>query len=171
MTAENAGRKRKSGRGVFYTCRGGFLDVTHIRLAGDLTAYVLPRIRLALDSGWTCIQIRGHEPSIFRLAFDYPSSWYRMEHDERQDLIDELSVRLSMRLAYTMATWHEFLTWYGYKSTIVFPETGSAFTYEDTTSHALGVLVAGEALRERMRTGVDYDAAFHNRTQFDDRET
>jgi hypothetical protein len=54
-----------------------------------------------------------------------------------------------------MTTWHEVLTFYGYRSGLVVPEHQSAFVWDDQPSHMVGALVAGEALRR----GGDFDAA------------
>jgi hypothetical protein len=63
-------------------------------------------------------------------------------------LAHELAIRHGQRMAMLMVTWHEVLTWYGYQATGILPEQQSAFTYDDTGTHAFGVLVGGRALRD-----------------------
>ncbi len=134
-------------RGIVYTRRAGFLDICHIRNAADMTAYVHARVRLALTQGWAQMRFVGKEPSVYTVGFTYPPWWQEMTAPERGALIDELSIRTAQRIALDVMTWHEIITWYGYKSTVLVPEKGSAFTYDDTPSHAVGVDLAGEALR------------------------
>jgi hypothetical protein len=140
-------------RGIVYTCDGGFLDVSHVRNAADMTAYLHARINHAMHHGWDCLRFRGKEPSTYEVALRYPDGWHRMDPGERAMVIEEASVRAAQRLALVVMTWHEILTWYGYKSSGLFSENGSAFGYDDGPSHALGVLIAGEVIR----AGVDFD--------------
>lgn len=134
-------------RGIIYTCRAGFIDMAHVRNTIDLTAYIHARVRPALGEGWGCLQFRAHEPSIYRIEFRYPLDWWLMPEDEHRRLVDELAFRISHQLALDVMAWHELLTWHGYRSTIVFSEQGSAFSYEDSPSHGLGAIVAIRALR------------------------
>jgi hypothetical protein len=71
-------------------------------------------------------------------------------------LINELSIRIGQRVAYHMATWHEIITWYGYKGWGIVPEDRSSFTYDDTASHMIGIYIAAAALRD---TEHDYEQA------------
>lgn len=140
-------------RGIVYTCDGGFLDISHIRNAADMTGYLYARLAHALRSGWTCLRFRGNEPSLYECVLTYPDGWHGMDPAERDAVIEQAAVIGAQRLALTVMTWHELLTWYGYKSAVIVSERGSAFTYDDGPSHMVGVLVAGEVLRE----GVDFD--------------
>ena len=148
-----AGGGSEVDRGIVYTCDGGFLDVSHIRNAADMTGYLHARLAHALRSGWGCLRFRGKEPSLYECALTYPEGWDDMDPAERDAVIEEAAVIGAQRLALTVMTWHELLTWYGYKSAVVVSERGSAFTYDDGPSHMVGVLVAGEVLRE----GIDFD--------------
>lgn len=140
----------ETSRGLVYTTRGGFLDIAHVRNTIDLTAYIHARVSHAMHAGWSCVRFSSFEPSVYTVHLEYPAEWGKLSTVERSRVIDEASVRLSQRLALEAMTWHEILTWHGFKSMGVFSEAGSAFTYEDGPSHAVGVLIAGEALR---RTG------------------
>lgn len=148
----------ETSRGVVYTTRGGFLDVAHIRNTVDLTAYIHARVSHAMQRGWSCVRFTAHEPSVYTVDLRYPASWDDLDASERARVVDEAAIRLSQRLALEAMTWHEILTWHGYKSMGVFSEEGSAFTYEDGPSHAVGVLIAGEALRRSAGVGGDFDA-------------
>lgn len=140
-------------RGIVYTRRAGFIDIAHLRNAADMTAYIHARARLAIERGWDEFSFRGNEPSTYRVALCYPDDWSELSADDRHRIGEELAVRVAQRVAFDVMTWHEIITWHGYKSTIVIPENNSAFTHDDTTSHALGIELAGDALR----TGRDFD--------------
>ncbi len=140
-------RNGETSRGIVYTVRGGFLDIAHIRNTADMTAYIHARVSHAMRAGWGCVQFRGYEPCVYTVELTYPASWAGLNARERAAVVDEAALRLAQRLAVQVMTWHEILTWYGYKSTGLVSERGSAFTYEDGPSHVVGALIAGEALR------------------------
>jgi len=134
-------------RGLVYTCRAGFLDIAHVRNTIDNAGHIHARLRHALREGWGCVRFRVAEPSVWRVEIEYPDSWWAMADSARLERADELAIRAAETLAVHTMTWHEILTWYGYKSTGVIDEKPSAFTYDDATSHAVGARVAGRALR------------------------
>jgi hypothetical protein len=138
-----------------YTCRGGFLDISHVRDSADMVAYIHARVHYALVNDWPCVKFRAHEPSVFTVTFDYPAFWPLLEASDRARILDDVAIRCAQQIAYAALTWHEILTWYGYKTAVVLPEQQSAFTYEDGTSHLLGVSIGGDALR----SGESFDAA------------
>jgi hypothetical protein len=144
-------------RGIVYTVRGGFLDVAHIRNTADMTAYIHARVSHAVRAGWGCVRFRGQEPCVYTVELEYPASWAGLGVRERAEVEEAYALALSQRLAVQVMTWHEILTWYGYKSTGLVSEEGSAFTYEDGPSHVVGALIAGEALRA-ARNGGEFDA-------------
>jgi hypothetical protein len=141
------GDNSEHSRGILYTRRAGFLDMSHVRNAADMTAYLHARTKLAITNDWEAMQFRSFERSHYLVRFRYPDGWELLDHERRSAAAHELALRVAQHLAHDVMNWHEIITWYGYKSTIIFPERGSAFTYEDTTSHALGIELAAEALR------------------------
>ena len=145
-------------RGLVYTCRAGFLDLAHVRNTIDNTAHIHARLRYALRNGRRCVRFRVFEPSVYRVEIEYPEGWWELDAVEREVLADELAVRASESLGLHTMTWHEILTWYGYKATVIVDEKPSAFTYEDSASHAVGARVAGRALRAAVQTGAATDA-------------
>ena len=147
--ANKEGAVPETDRGIIYTRRAGFLDISHVRNAADMTAYIHARVHLALERGWGSMRFRSYEPSDYSVEFNYPDGWATLTKDQRVNVTDELAVRVAQLLAHHVMNWHEILTWYGYKSTVIFSEQGSAFTYEDTPSHALGIELAGVAIRRR----------------------
>lgn len=145
--ASPSGRPEKD-RGMVYTCRGGFIDIAHARKTIDLCKYAAVRFELALLNDWTAFKIKSREPSLYVVRLRYPDFWKSLPAAEKQRVARELSIRLGQRMAMLMVTWHEVLTWHGYKASGILSEQQSAFTYDDTGTHAFGVLVGGRALRD-----------------------
>lgn len=150
------GSRDEEDRGILYTCRGGFVDLAHTRKCIDLCKYAAVRAEFALMNNWDRFQIKGMEPSVYVVYLNYPPFWQTLPPEQKQRLARELSIRIGQRMAMTMITWHEVLTWFGYKAFPLVSEKRSAFSYDDTGSHALGVLVGGRALRD---TGRGWDEA------------
>ena len=133
--------------GLIYTCRGGFMDVAHIRDNADRTAYIYVRIRQVLGSGAVInLSPEGAQRQIWLRPFE-------AELDETQR--DELALLLSQRIAFDLSIWHEISTWYGYESVPGFSERLSGFSPEDLYSNIVGSYVGAEAIR----SGIDYNAA------------
>ncbi|MES2661463.1 MAG: DUF4056 domain-containing protein [Verrucomicrobiota bacterium] len=141
------GGEEEGSRGIVYTLHGGFIDIAHVRKVVDWTVYHQVRIRHALDNGWNCIVLPSKEGSVYRIRFNYPSTWQGMTPARRQQVVGALSIRLAQRLAIIQTEWHEIATWFGYSCTL-YPEKPSAFTYDDMTSHLLGSKIAGLALHD-----------------------
>jgi len=142
----------ESGRGIVYTRRAGLIDLAHVRNTVDYAAHIHARVRHALRMGEGCVRFRLAEPSVYTVEIDYPEGWWGLTDEARLAQADVLAVRASEVLALDSMTWHEALTWYGYKSAVVVSERPSAFTYDDPVSHAVGAVVAGRVLGA-MRDG------------------
>lgn len=144
--------------GIIYTCDAGFLDVAHMRLTVDWAWHFQRALREKIASGGNSsvsFVLREASPSLYHIELTYPQWWDALTPEEREGFVDELSIRCALELVWLSRAWHEFLTWYGYKSTGVFPEGRSAFTYDDTMSHIIGMRIAGRALRECADGGIE----------------
>jgi hypothetical protein len=141
----------EQGRGIVYTCRAGFLDLAHLRSALDWTRYFTEHLERAIVSERRSIELDARDWTTFRFTFDYPQEWDRLDYLERGRLARALALRIGQRASYLYAMWHEILTWNGYKTTVVVPEDGSAFTWDDGMSHLVGVHVAAIALQQPTR--------------------
>lgn len=150
-------------RGMIYTRRGGLLDLAHVRKTIDVTAYFHARVHYALSEGYPCLVLRSREPSRFHVYLTPPQDWHALEPAHRQKVIDEAAIIMAQRLAVISLTWHEILTWFGYRSTVLIPEFESSFTHDDSTSHIVGAVVAGDVLRAMSMT----DAATGGRVEID----
>jgi hypothetical protein len=135
------------GRGIIYTRQAGFVDLAHVRNTIDWTYYLYQRVRPALADGCPTWKIHGCDRSVWFVHLNYQNRWQRLADAGGEALIDEAAIRLAQQLAYQMMSWHEIITAFGYASSGVIPETRSAFTWEDITSHALGIQIAGQAIR------------------------
>ena len=143
--------------GVVYTCRAGHIDIIHLRIAADWTAYLIAK---AYNN------IMENDPYFsFGLAVDrstnhvnisFPDSWREMPEEERAAIAHEVATAMGPYLAFTMTTWHEILTWFGFKCIGFATEFPSAFSWEDSFSNLLGTILATRALEDTTRP---YDQA------------
>ncbi len=139
--------------GVAYTCRGGHVDIIHVRIAADWTAY------LAAE---TYRHLMNNDPGFsYKLAVDkshgyvqlaYPPDWNRLAPAQRSATAQEVALAIGSYLTFTMTTWHEITTWFGYRSAGLPSEFPSAFSWEDSYSNLLGTRVAVQALRDTQHS-------------------
>ena len=135
--------------GVLYTCRAGHIDTTHLRVAADWTAYLTAKSYRHLmqgDPSYSFGMIADR--SRHRMHITYPANWSSLSPEQRDRTAREAALILGPYMAYTMVTWHEILTWFGYKSVGIVPEYHSSFSWEDTYSNLLGTVLAARALRD-----------------------
>jgi hypothetical protein len=138
--------------GIVYTCRGGHIDVTHVRKAADWTAYLANETRETIRAGRTEFSFRMREPSKYHVRIEYPVEWRYLQADMKEDIALEVSIGLGQYLAFTGCTWHEILTWFGFRGAGFYPEYESAFSWEDSYSNALGCQIGARALRDPDHT-------------------
>lgn len=91
------------------------------------------------------------EASLYHAYIEYPPSWRDLPSEDRDALAREVAIELAQYLAYTGSTWHEILTWFGYKGAGIWPEYQSAFSWEDNYSNVLGCRIGAAALRDTDR--------------------
>ena len=146
------------GNGVLYTCRAGHIDTTHLRIAADWTAHLAAESYKHLLRGDPSFSFRmiadRHSPHYVQIA--YPADWANLSQEQRRHTAREVALTMGPYLAYTLVTWHEILTWYGYRSVGFVPEFHSSFSWEDSFSNLLGTYLAAKALRD---TAHSYDQA------------
>ena len=150
------GPSSETPRGHFYTRRGGFLDLAHIRRAIDMAGYVHYHVRDCLTRGGTHFSFENIDRTTYHTDLSYPAFWDRLDAATKTRLIDEIAIRAAEEAAIDFSNWREILTWYDFHNLPGMPERGSAFSYEDLPSHAVGAAVAVRALRLR---GVPFDEA------------
>lgn len=135
------------GRGHLYTVRGGFLDLAHIRRSIDFTAYVHHCLVKALEAGERHIAFESIDRTTYHVDIVYPAFWSSLEEREKARLIGEIALRGGAEASFDFSNWREILTWHGFHNVPGMPEKGSAFSYEDVVSHAVGETVALRAIR------------------------
>lgn len=140
--------------GMLYTCKAGFIDLAHVREAADRTAYLQRLSYRAIIRRKEKFSFSMIEPSTYWVNLSYPADWESRSPREQERIARKVSIDLSQYLAHTSLIWHEIVTWYGFATAGIFPDTISAFSWEDPYSDVMGVRLAGKALREEKR---DYD--------------
>lgn len=145
------------GNGIVYTCQGGHIDIAHLRISADHVRYLYSSIRRNLLETDDAFKFKLNvEPSWYYVSFKYPENWAQLSDEEKEPIADEVALELARHFTFTMVTWHEVLTFFGYKSMGFVPETPSAFSWEDNYSNLLGIHLATAALRDKAD---NYDVA------------
>jgi hypothetical protein len=135
--------------GIVYTCRGGHIDIAHVRIGADNVRYLYHKIKNnLLDSDSNINFELNVEPSTYFVTLQYPPNWENMPRKEKKRIADELALDMSQYFTFTMTTWHEVLTWFGYKCMAIVPEQPSAFSWEDIYSNLVGIRIGAQALRD-----------------------
>ena len=138
--------------GIVYTCRGGFIDVAHVRDNADRTLYLASQIgRLAATGGVIPLTGEGARRRVVVKPLD-PAL-------VRTHGLRDVVVSLAEWLSFQAGIWHEITAWYGWASTS-FSEKPSAFSPEDLYSNAVGVKIAGHIMRRHgAGTELQYNQA------------
>lgn len=150
----------KSGKGeengIIYTCRGGHIDIAHLRKGADWTAYLAERTLQQLRAEKTKFSFKLYEPSRYSVEVEYPEHWSSLPEEQKRKIAREVSIGLGQYFSFVACTWHEIVTWFGYRPFVLYPEFASSFSWEDNYSNLLGTHIAAEALRD---TENEYDHA------------
>ena len=147
------------GNGVVYTTRAGIIDIHHVRVAADWTAYLSAKTYESLSQGtdkFTFTTTPTHLTA-YHVSIAYPENWRDMDPREKDEICYDLSIRLGQYLTHRSGIWHEILTWFGYKARGFMPDFASAFSWEDPISDLVGVIIGGRAFREMNDTGQTFD--------------
>ena len=142
--------------GMLYTCKGGFIDVGHVRESADRTEYLIKIAYQNLVRGNKIFSFQIVEPSKYWVTLLYPENWDNYSVQEKRAIANEVSISLGQYLAHTTLIWHEIVTWYGFATAGIFPDTISAFSPEDTYSDLLGTRLAVQTVHDKSR---QYDEA------------
>lgn len=138
--------------GVVYTCRGGHIDLAHLRNVADYTGHLASQAYEHVQNADEEYSFVLDEEAICFVHLEYPSFWKDMEPKDRESFAKDAAFRLGEYFAYQSSVLHEINTWFGYKSAAVYPEFWSAFSWEDTYSNLLGSKVGYAALNnEELR--------------------
>jgi hypothetical protein len=138
--------------GIVYTCRGGHIDITHMRIGIDWTAYLAAESYKRLmrgDPGFSCKMPVDRSRTHVRIS--YPPDWDDLPDEQRAAIAEKVALALGPYLTFAMVSWHEITTWYGYKCMGIPVEYDSAFSWEDSYSNLLGTRIALQALQDTER--------------------
>jgi hypothetical protein len=139
--------------GIAYTCGGGHIDVVHMRNGIDWTAYLVAESYkhiMRKDPGFSCKMPVDRSRSYIRIT--YPPGWDYLSKEDRSDIAEKMALAIGPYLTFTMVSWHEVTTWYGYKSMGIPVEYDSAFSWEDSFSNLLGTVIATRALQDKKHS-------------------
>lgn len=138
--------------GILYTCRGGFIDLAHVRDNADRTLFLASQVeRIAATGGTIPLTGEGAKRRVVVKPFD--------PRLVRAHGLREVSVSLAEWVNFQAGIWHEITTWYGWAST-PFSERPSAFSPEDLYSNLVGQKIAGTIIRRHAAASeVEYNLA------------
>ncbi|MES2619452.1 MAG: DUF4056 domain-containing protein [Bacteroidota bacterium] len=115
----------KERNGVIYTCRGGFIDFSHMRASADWSVYLI--FKMVHDNA----------------DFDLPDKDGKLSLHFKN--LDDLSLNdiasLGQKIAFERLVWHEISSWYHHPPNFILSEQQSAFSPEDIYSDFLGTQV------------------------------
>ena len=89
--------------GIAYTCRGGHIDIAHLRIATDWTAYLATQTYRHLmkhDSGFS--YKLAVDRSRDYVQFTYPADWDSLPEARRSQIAQEVSLAVGPYLAYRL---------------------------------------------------------------------
>lgn len=135
--------------GIVYTCKGGHIDIAHLRWNADYTKYLVEKTRETLLKKKKGFSFNlTWEISFHKVSFDYPDYWDSLRQEEREEIANKIAFEVGPYLAFNATTWHEILTWFGVHFIGFEPEFNSAFSWEDVYSNLLGTEIAIKALND-----------------------
>ena len=147
----NKGDLKREHNGLLYTCRGGFIDLAHVRDNVDRTLYLAMEIVRTLPGGAT---IELWEEGTRRRVHIKPLPAGLIDHEGRWSAATVIANYVN----YQLSLWHEVVTWYGWESLPGFSERVSGFSPEDMYSNALGGnLAVGIIVNRESRSRSQYD--------------
>ena len=135
--------------GMVYTGRGGFIDIGHLRESADRTKYISELAYENLLKNKTQFSFRVVEPANFFVSIQYPRNWDSLADKEK--ITKDVSISIGQYCAQATTVWHEIITWFGYKSSGIFSENISSFSWEDPYSDLLGTILAAQALKDSVQ--------------------
>jgi hypothetical protein len=78
--------------GMIGTCRGGFIDLGHVRNGADLTKWVAKRLEKKILAGETEHSFKLADPSRHYLKIKYPAGFNDLPLEERQAIARDISI-------------------------------------------------------------------------------
>lgn len=149
------GNLESENNGLVYTCRGGFIDIAHIRDNADRTLFLAMELARQLPGGMT---IEMPEEGVKRRVVVKPVPPEVLARYGRWSV----ATTLAQWVNYQFSIWHEMATWYGWESIKGFSERLSAFSLEDLYSNVVGGrLAAGIVMNHESDSRSAYERAMN----------
>jgi hypothetical protein len=126
--------------------------MSHARKAADWTVFLAAKTYREMMKGETEFSYKLYEPSRYFVRLTYPENWNDLSQQEKDRIAYEVAVGLGRYFAFAGVTWHEIITWFGFKSKGLEPEHASAFTWEETFSNVFGIQAATLAIKNNEYT-------------------
>jgi hypothetical protein len=121
----------KEKNGAIYTCRGGFIDFSHLRAAVDWT------VHLAFE-----IICDGKDMNLQSI-----DGVMKLNLKKTNGLKLDDVVMVAQKIAFERLVWHELASWYYHLPNYTYSEQQSTFTPEDTYSNFLGTVIGGNIVK------------------------
>ncbi len=137
--------------GLVYTCRGGFIDIAHVRDYSDWATFFAAAYGRSLEEG---LRIELPSEGGSRAIVFEPVTAEKLRRFGRI----RIATAVAEWITFQLSIWHEIATWYGWSAVPGFSEKASAFSPEDLYSNLLGIkLVRGVAVRRSARSEYLYN--------------
>ncbi|MEN8127713.1 MAG: DUF4056 domain-containing protein [Planctomycetota bacterium] len=150
----------REGFGIFYTLRGGSIDLDHVRGTADLTKYTYIRAKSTIVKGGSGFRVGpAFEWTTNQVKFQYPPNWDTLSQAKKERIAHKAALIIAPVVAYNSTIWHEMITWKGTHFMFIEPEHTSAFSWDDLYSNLVGVELAMQAIKAGCITNSDYDRA------------
>ena len=134
----------KEKNGALYTCRGGFIDFSHVRAAMDWTVHVAFKI---IDDNGKNMDLQSTD-GVLKLQLR------NVKHLGLADI-----AAMSQKIAFERLVWHELASWYYHLPNFTYSEQQSTFTPEDTYSNFLGTVIGKKIILRilQKQEGLSYE--------------
>lgn len=152
------GLSGSEGFGIFYTLRGGSIDLDHLRGAADLTRCAYDRAYAALRKGGSGFSLSpAFEWTTNKVKFTYPDNWDTLSQAEKDEIARKAALIVAPVVGFDSTIWHEMITWEGTHFMLFEPEFTSAFSWDDLYSNLSGVDMALEIVSNGYSGTADYN--------------
>lgn len=148
------------GYGVFYTLRGGSIDLDHVRGIADLTRWTYLCAKATIEKGKSSFAVGpGFEMTTNKVIIEYPDNWGNWAEAEKKRISHKAALIIAPVVSYNCSIWHEMITWKGTHFMLIEPEHNSAFSWDDLYSNMVGVELALRAINNGHINVSDYNRA------------
>lgn len=138
----------RENNALVYTCRGGFIDLAHVRDNADTTLFWSAAIARASLTGATVELPKEGGARRVHLRPLPPDLVARYG-------LRRIAISVAQWLAFELSVWHEIASTYGWSAFELYPEYLSAFSPEDLYSNLLGIKIAGGLLMNQGEAETD----------------